>query len=94
MTEEKAGKYRVWFAVFVNNRKEQFREYEVDSVETAAKVIKIFIQEFERLDRKSNYLFGFEYFDEEREEWLEWQSDEGEDILAYIYYHDPINRFL
>lgn len=92
MLKGATGKYRIWFAVFANNRKENFRDYEVDSVETAAKVIKIFIMEFERLDRKSNYIFGFEYFDEELSQWKEWQSADGEDILAYIYYHDPINR--
>lgn len=92
MEEKKQKKYRVWFAVFLHNKKDHFRDYEVDSVETAAKIIKIFIMEFERLDRKTNYLFGFDYYDEELQEWVEWKSENGEDILAYIYYNDPINR--
>lgn len=80
-------KYRIWHNCQVGKAGKFF--YEVRSLEEAWKILNlIWDYDFFQYDNKikGDYVStsGFEYFDEENNEWREWYDEGGCDIMEHF----------
>jgi hypothetical protein len=78
-------KYRIWFSEINDEGIRQSRHYYTTDLKSAVLSLRVAIDELELIKEVYPSNFGLSEWSEAENDWLEWETEEGQDIREYIY---------